>query len=237
MLYLKSASSGLLCVLCAGAILLPISFYMPNTINGINIDIETWVFTLLIDALQTSPPVAKQLTWILLTTVAAHIFAWLLCKLHYLRLNALSKKHQQDSLVILMAGVLSDSPLDAKLFESYAGNEPILITLSNRKVYVGVVSSLGEPTEVEGMDQEINLVPIMSGYRDSRDLTVTFNTEYQTIEKNDDLMLTIRQDLIETITKFDFDVYEEFTKQKVTATAKTKVTFNPKENSFTWFTS
>lgn len=114
--------------------------------------------------------------------------------------------------VTLMRGILKDSPLDVILFRSYLEEVYVMVTLSDRKVYVGRVISLGEPNESEGMDQEIVLTPFLSGYRDKDTLTVTFTTKYKDVD--DDLSLVIKQDLISSVTEFDPKIYEAFTRAK-----------------------
>jgi len=80
--------------------------------------------------------------------------------------------------ILLMHSILNDSPLDVLLFKSYAEEKFLLITMSNRKVYVGRVIGLGEPNEKQGPDQEISIVPVFSGYRDKDTMSVILNHSY-----------------------------------------------------------
>ena len=233
MLYLKSASLGLTCTLVASFMLFCVDAFAPSTLFGIYMDVDAALTTLLQNSLNTSAQNAAQLTWIFLLTIVTSVIARLWCMFYALKLNALSKRYDIDAKLILMAEVLSDSPMDSKLFDSLANKELIMLTLSNRKVYVGVVNGLGEPNEVEGMDQEISLVPVLSGFRDKDDLTVSFNTKYDDIN-NEDLMIVIRQDLIETVSQFEFSVFEDFARQRKAKSDKLKVIFNPSKNSFSW---
>ncbi len=111
-----------------------------------------------------------------------------------------------------MSNALSDSPLDKILFESYINSSPLLLTLGSRKVYVGTINSLGEPNESEGMDQEISIIPLMSGYRSKETLEVKFTTYYDAIGA--DLKIVIRQEQILSATLFSFEVYEKFNLDK-----------------------
>jgi hypothetical protein len=77
--------------------------------------------------------------------------------------------------------------------------------MSDRKVYVGTVVSMGEPTETSGMDQDILIIPVLSGWRDKDTLKVCFSTFYA--DANKDLILTLRQEEIVSATEFDFDSY------------------------------
>lgn len=211
MLYLQSASFGLACLLIAYTILVLIDSLVPATICSYNINIEALLIELTQASLNVNPEQASMLTWILLLTIGTLAIALLWVYLDQRRLKKLSKKHKVDASIILMGRVLADSPLDALLYESYVyENSYIMLTLSNRKVYVGVVNNMGEPNEIEGFDQEISLVPILSGYRDKADLSVHWTTSYQEVDPDENLRIVIRQELIESASEFDFDTWEAF---------------------------
>lgn len=120
----------------------------------------------------------------------------------------LIKKTQLRYRMELMKPVLADSPMDKIFFESYKKETPLMMTLEDKKVYVGVVISLGEPTENQGMDQEIKITPFLSGYRTKDTFEVYFNTAY--IEIDSDIGLVIRQDKIVSVTHFDYPIFDEF---------------------------
>ncbi|HBK1079010.1 TPA: hypothetical protein H2C36_003192 [Salmonella enterica] len=73
---------------------------------------------------------------------------------------------------------------------------------------------MGEPNESEGMDQEISILPHISGYRDKDNLTVNFTTQYENIDTKVEIKVTLRQELIESVSRFDFDVYQQFLERK-----------------------
>jgi len=111
--------------------------------------------------------------------------------------------------IVLMSSILKDSPMDALFYKSYlVDGFYLMITMDDRKVYIGRVISLGEPNESEGMDQEITITPYASGYRDKNTLGVTLTTKYN--EVSSDVSLTIRQDKIILATHFSEDIYDEF---------------------------
>ena len=111
----------------------------------------------------------------------------------------------------LMEDILSDSPLDALLFEAFIDATPVLLSLESKKVYVGIVNNLGEPNENESPNQEISIIPILSGYRDDSYQIVQFTNYYDsTFYKNiDNFSVIIPQNQIITASKFDFDIYQE----------------------------
>lgn len=110
--------------------------------------------------------------------------------------------------IILMGNVLNDSPLDALFYRSFTQEVFLMLTLSDRKVYVGRVISLGEPTESEGMDQEITIAPFLSGYRNKDTLNITFTTKYGEVSKK--IPIVIRQELICSATEFDKQTHDDF---------------------------
>jgi len=123
----------------------------------------------------------------------------------------------------LQGQILSDSPLDSLFFHALFKKKPVFITLESRKVYVGMIHNLGEPTESEGMDQEISIVPIMSGYRDEETLNVEFITYYEDTAQS--LELVIRQDQILSATFFDFDAYDDFIMAEVKVPTQAELDF------------
>ncbi|RSD31515.1 hypothetical protein [Vibrio pectenicida] len=121
--------------------------------------------------------------------------------------SALSSKEKAK--IVLMSSILKDSPMDALFYNSYLiDGFYLMITMDDRKVYIGRVLSLGEPNEAEGMDQEITITPYASGYRDKDTLGVSLTTKYNEVSR--DVALTIRQDKIILATHFSEDIYEEF---------------------------
>lgn len=122
--------------------------------------------------------------------------------------------YRQMAKILLMYKLLKDSPLDKLLYLSYVQNKFLLITMSDRKVYVGRVISLGEPNESEGSDQEISIVPVFSGYRDKDTLSVTLNTTYAGIEEIDDVYLVLKQDNIISACEFVESLYQKFSNKE-----------------------
>ena len=80
--------------------------------------------------------------------------------------------------------------------------------MDDRKVYIGRVISLGEPNEIDGMDQEITITPYASGYRDKDTLNLVLTTKYNEI--SEDVALVLRQDKIISATHFSEAIYAEF---------------------------
>lgn len=135
--------------------------------------------------------------------IALPLKAWWL-----LRGTEKTVSYSEISRVLLMDSILNDSPLDKLLFDSYVQNIFLLVTMSDRKVYVGRVISLGEPNEKQGPDQEISIVPAFSGYRDKDLLEVNLTTCYHNNESAKEMYLVLKQDNIISACTFDESLYE-----------------------------
>jgi len=144
--------------------------------------------------------------WFICISLGTILTAWIWClwKRAWLFLKA---GNLDNAKIILMSQLLSDSPMDKLLFDSYINCDPVMLTLESRKVYVGIVTSLGEPNESYGMDQEISLLPILSGYREKDTLEVKFVTHYDKV--NEDLLIVIKQDQLLALCWFDLGIYEK----------------------------
>ncbi|WP_218417916.1 hypothetical protein [Alteromonas lipotrueae] len=212
-LYLKSAWLGLQCLFFALLVVAFLNAYVPPSIFGIPLDIYSFVVKLT-SAIAIKKSSAIELTWLFLIATTMHAIAYIRVWVTNWAMNQFQEKEGVDPKIKLMSDVLSDSPLDSELLYSYINDQSVLIALSNRKVYVGQVVSMGEPNESEGMDQEISILPHISGYRDKDNLTVNFTTQYESIDTDVEIKVTIRQELIESVSRFDFDVYQQFLERK-----------------------
>lgn len=91
-----------------------------------------------------------------------------------------------------------------------------MLMMDDRKVYVGKIISLGEPSETAGMDQDISIMPLMSGYRDKDTLRVNFTTDYAQVGAN--IYVSLRQEQIVSATEFNFEAYQTWQRDREAAT-------------------
>ncbi len=208
-LYLKSALIGFISLLISSIIALTLNKFIPSRVLGIPVDVIAYIETFVSPIVEGTEVSSIQLSWIILLLVLTQFMGWVWVKFSYLHIK-LKEKDIEKSKILLMSSILRDSPLDNIFLESYIEEAPLMLTLNDRKVYVGIVSSLGEPNESEGMDQELAIIPIMSGYRDKDDFSVSFNTDYKIIDK--ELQIVLRQEMINSATRFDFEIFEDFAK-------------------------
>lgn len=120
-----------------------------------------------------------------------------------LRFGFERKVSYKKAKAFLMYTILSDSPLDKLFFSSYNDYKVLMITMSDRKVYVGIINQLGEPNEKDGPNQEISIVPIYSGYRDINTLSLKLTVKYDT----KDIFVVLKQDQIISACEFRESLY------------------------------
>ena len=132
-------------------------------------------------------------------------------KYQAMKARVLRKTYSQGSLDLLLLDAIESDP-----------KKPMLITLSSNKVYVGIINGSGEPTENQGPHQHISFVPLMSGYRNKENLSVTFTNAYPgeiqikrsaaikgiSKKKVQGLEIMVSIDEISHISWFDFEVYK-----------------------------
>lgn len=210
---MKSAWLGVQCLFYAILVVATINAFVPAKLFYVPVDLYSFVLTL-VKGIVPQDSSANDLTWLFLIAVTMHGIAFIRVWVTNWAMNQFQKKEGVDPKIKLMSDVLSDSPLDSELLYSYINDQSVLISLSNRKVYVGQVVSMGEPNESEGMDQEISILPHISGFRDKDNLTVNFTTQYESIDTTVEIKVTLRQELIESVSRFDFDVYQQFLERK-----------------------
>lgn len=165
-----------------------------------------------------------ELAWLIcisFMSIASAFTISLLTKLSsYIKNKVAMYIYKQNNLADLtsMNEIFKDSPLDRIFFYSLLRKKVVLISLSSRKIYVGIIKSMGEPTESNGTNQEISLMPLMSGYRDKDTLNIMFtnnyNYNYQESTKENNLKennfeIVIDSSIIETASLFDFTEYEK----------------------------
>ena len=224
LLYLTSAFNGLICTILSFLSIALMKKYMPESIS---LPLDKYMNDLIIEIVKDQ---STNITWILLGSLNALFIAyiwtmfaklkWMLKTVgvknifNYVKNLATAIYHKKDfpkiekqtinlktrTKILLMAAHVKYSPMLTLYMESFVGGGLIMFTLGDRKVYVGRVISMGEPTETSGLDQEITITPFLSGYREKDTLTINFTTIYKEIDE--DLYLTIRQENIVTATKY-----------------------------------
>jgi hypothetical protein len=208
-LYLKSAELGLKCF--GIALLLGVGghYALPNSLVLCNASINLSLAPALAETmgvLGASPGgEADKMAWFMILSFLSFVSAFIIRA--YTCIGLFFRFGQWKTKIYVIGQLLEDSPLDFLLYSlSLDASKQVMLTMSDRKVYVGRVISLGEPSATSGMDQDVSIVPIMSGYRDKDTLTVTFTTHYN--DAPNDIYLSLRQSAILAATEFNFDAYK-----------------------------
>ncbi len=215
-LYLKSAELGVKCLAIGAALALSAHAWLPDEVQLFGVELSFRFAERLAGVIKTTgaenTSEALKITWFFMLSAVTFLAAFIVKAWGFfvLRLR-FGTWDQKKTKVYVMGGLLADSPLDNLLFElSLSTNKYAMISLENRKVYVGKVIDMGEPTETNGIDQDISIMPLMSGYRDEKTLEVEFRTDYAEVDS--DIYLSLRQDAITSVTEFDFKAYDQLRK-------------------------
>jgi hypothetical protein len=106
------------------------------------------------------------------------------------------------------------SPLGLALIDAFANRRDIMLSMDDRKVYVGVLTEISPSSEVLGPNEEITIVPLVSGYRDKDTLKVIYTTDYAAkAAENADISFSpviLRQSNIVSITTFSRAIRKAF---------------------------
>lgn len=215
-LYLKSAELGLRCFFLAFLLSLGFHYILPDRMTLGCIDIPLTLSEALVavvkmmmaipsDASGEQLSEANKTAWFIQLSFLTFLSAYLVKFSGHLSLRL--RFGLWDAKVHVIGGILEDSPLDNLLFRlSLEKDKHAMLAMEDRKVYVGKIINLGEPSATTGMDQDIAIIPLMSGYREKDTLKVTFTTFYDELDA--DISISLRQDNIVSATQFDFDAYK-----------------------------
>lgn len=225
LLYIKVAAHGTMSVVFVILAAVVVKYFFPNfhpigmlsdilnvkkIINGNKA--ETWL------ALISLSSIIFSLIWVALVWLKNMFFGFFCEKKHHENIFHAKKLR-------VLRKTISNSTLDSMLLDALESSpkEPILITLSSRKVYVGIVNGIQEPTESEALNSYISIFPIMSGYRDKDTLSITFTNSYpsevlvssaitmdsQKRHKVKNMDIIFRADEISHLSWFDFELFEQ----------------------------
>ncbi|MFC5694848.1 hypothetical protein ACFPU0_04655 [Pseudomonas sp. GCM10022186] len=115
-----------------------------------------------------------------------------------------------QAMAYILRETVAHSPLMLTLVEAFATKSEVMISMDDRKVYVGYIQSVGKPTEVVGVDQEVEFLPSVSGYRDKDTLKVNYTTEYPTDTKIEPIYF--KQANMVSVSLFSRDIRAAFEK-------------------------
>ena len=151
----------------------------------------------------------KQIAWVMISIVLAAISGF------GNKLRTSRGDRRWDAL----AKAVGNNAFESLLMEASARQFPIIATLSSRKIYVGLVTC---PALENGLSEHLELLPMLSGYRDKDELTISITTNYHQHYLDsgvisgmsrlniEDFRVLIPKDEVETISFFDTATYNKF---------------------------
>jgi hypothetical protein len=226
LLYLKVAAFGSFNVIVVMTIAALLKFFFPEFHL-----IEQVSTSLRIKKIVDANKAEVWLVIISLCSVLSSIVWVSLVKIKDFFMGIFYKKDTHESInhasrLRVLRKTLSTGSLDMMLIDCIEAQkkEPILITLQSRKVYVGIVNGILEPTEDEGANSALSIFPIMSGYRNKNDLTIEFTNAYpgyvmtvsaatsnsvKPVRLNSKMDIIFSADEISHVSWFDFELFDQ----------------------------
>lgn len=211
---MKAAKYGLWCLIWSVFIAFAIKYYLPS------VHIVTQVPQSL--SLGENSYQKRITVWLILLSCTSVVIAWLsgiitnwfttfrsqmIYKLLYKKDISIEDSKELVKLRTLQ-DLVTEGSMDSVFFDSLIDRKSILISMNNKKVYVGIVNALGEPNEKDGPNQQISILPIMSGYREKDTLNVCFTNDYNNIEDYDtSVIIPVSQ--ITQVSWFTIEVHDK----------------------------
>lgn len=145
-------------------------------------------------------------------------FAWLLPRLFTLLLMVRYWARAADIKGLILASKVPMRPLARRLMDSMRDPDNLyMFSMDDRKVYVGRVADIGDLHETGGMDEDFEIVPTMSGYRDKDTLKVTYTTDYSAVVeemmmkgRKIGFTIVLSQKNIVSMSRFEEEVWSRF---------------------------
>lgn len=230
LLYLKVASYGTFCLIATVFAAVVIKCIIPE-FHLVNIIVKSFSITGEIKS-------DRVYAWLILLSfgsiVISLLFVFLLWiwnlnqALDYIHAhNKVYNKITEAKNALVLKKTISAGTMDYMLLEALESRpkKSVLINLSSRKVYIGVINGLSYPNEKEGPNKFISFFPIMSGFRDKDTLLVDFTNSYPTREAfpsneilseqsidqtkiHTNLDIIVSSDELSHISWFDFETYD-----------------------------
>ncbi|HKW96836.1 MAG TPA: hypothetical protein VJN43_03840 [Bryobacteraceae bacterium] len=133
------------------------------------------------------------------TLALGPLLAWLVnLNIDEVRAKDLAIDQAEDALLALFVDAVDD-------------DSALLLTLDSRKIYVGFVT---ESPNLEKENRYLVMLPVISGYRNADDLTVTFTTDYISLWRGgnvppESFLTVIPVSTIKTASAFDLAIYDQ----------------------------
>ncbi|HCJ1575898.1 hypothetical protein NY416_07490 [Enterobacter hormaechei] len=214
LLYMKAAKYGLWCLVWSVFIAFIIKYYFPSAHLVTDVSQSLGLGESLYQKRITGWLIFLSCTSVLLAWLSGVIANWFTTLRSQMIYRFFYKKdisiEESKELVKLrtLQDLVTEGSMDSVFFDSLIDRKSILVSMTNKKVYVGIVNALGEPNEKDGPNQQISILPIMSGYRDKDTLNVCFTNDYNNIEGYDtSVIIPVSQ--ITQVSWFTMEVHDQ----------------------------
>lgn len=150
---------------------------------------------------------------------ARPLLAIAILSLAWIPLNLLVSKTFAYRYAILGLGTY----LEQVLLDAQENDHLVLVTLKNRKVYVGYVinAQLSTFRRYDTQISYLSILPVLSGFRKEEDLRIQFTTEYYEMWTDENLLVEVGlsakdftiilpESEIVSVNKFDYYVFQRF---------------------------
>lgn len=208
-LYFRSAALGLRSFAVALVICLGFHFLLPDHVtlwqHTIPFQPISWLKEFISPLGLTDATLQTRVAWFCALSLGT--FLVVLCWSGGTRFIHTLRYPDKDLRLHVLEKLFQDSPLDSLLLQHLDRDDPVMLTMRDRKVYVGSLIAFAEPALSVGGSRTIAILPQMSGYRDEQTQTVTFTTFYDTIGVTVP-PLVLRQEDILSATSFSVEAYD-----------------------------
>ncbi|MBI6882720.1 hypothetical protein [Pseudomonas putida] len=177
-------------------------------IEAIGIKVKEWGFA-------PTSGAADILAFMILVSAVAVMIPFIEPKITMRRMRRKKGISSDDAMKVHLARQATiSSPMGSALIEAFVTRTELMLSMDDRKVYVGIMTEISHSSEVSGPNEEITIVPVISGYRDKDTLKVVYTTDYAAkAAANADIRLSpiiLRQSNIVSITTFSQVIRKAF---------------------------
>lgn len=203
LLYLKVAFFGILYTLTSFIVLILVQKFSCLT--------EFLVSNLISTGLSTTSDAKLHADFIIITA-SNLLLPFLWSRLSYLWLY-IRHKDSQTIVAFLRRDSVNKDSIVFFMIEAFFRKENVMITMDNKKVYVGLITKLCSSDELTQSGEEFAIIPTLSGYRNKDDLTVIYTTDYA--DTNDTTEIYFRLENVVSICTFNPSIRAYFDKQSI----------------------
>jgi hypothetical protein len=154
-------------------------------------------------AVETSSPLHGQVYFFMsLVGLVTCAMPFVLAPLRFWRFRRRLKLTPDQAQIFLNIKAVEPLPMANMIASSMSTKDALMLTMTDRKVYVGLIQAIGSPTETTGALENFAIWPMTSGYRDKDTLKVVSTYTYPPFDQSVQ-PLVLRLDNVVSITHFD----------------------------------